>query len=113
MIDNITLTISNTSSTVYHCSNMTELKLINMTSYIAKFTTWNNYFIAWLMNLSGNTINMFIFFNDITVATTSCDLNTVYFTLGKLALAMFKVAPVTGLRQGFVEEKESVFTNFV
>ncbi len=52
---------------------------------------------------------MFIFFNDITVATETCDLNTVYYTLGKLTLAMFKVSPVTGLRQGFIEEKEKSF----
>jgi glycyl-tRNA synthetase alpha subunit len=57
------------------------------------------------MNLSGNTVNMFIFFNDITVASETCDLNTVYYTLGKLALAMFKVSPVVGLRQGYVEEE--------
>jgi hypothetical protein len=34
-IDNITLTIGNTSSMIYNCANMTEMKLINMTNYIA------------------------------------------------------------------------------
>jgi hypothetical protein len=30
--------------------------------------------------------------------------------MGKLALAMFKVSPVTGLRQGFIEEEEESFS---
>ncbi len=35
MVDNITLTIGNTSSMIYHCTNLTELEMINVTAYIA------------------------------------------------------------------------------
>ena len=96
MVDNITLTIGNTSQAIYDCALMTELKMINLTSYAKKFTSWNNYFLAFIMNLSGNTVNFFNFFFDINSATQTCNLNVIYTTFGKIALAMMKVQPTQG-----------------
>jgi hypothetical protein len=95
-LDNITLTIGNFSQAIYDCALMTELKLINMTAYIAEFTGWNNYLLAFLENLSGNSINLFLIFSNINTATATCDLNTVYTNLGMMALILAKVPPIVG-----------------
>jgi len=76
---------------IIECSNMTESQILNTTSYIGQFSTFNEYLLAFLTNLSGNAFNFFIFFNDIQVASTTCSLNLVYYTIGKFALAIFDV----------------------
>ena len=73
---------------------MVEFEITNTTAYIAEFANFNEYLLAFLTNLSGNTFNIFIFFNDISVAMETCNLNEVYYTIGKIVNALLEVQPL-------------------
>lgn len=64
-LNNITLTLGNTSYFVSECALMVENTYINSTYYIDKFATWNDYWLSFLMNLSGNVVNFFLISADL------------------------------------------------
>ena len=100
MLDNVTLTITNTSHAVYVCTETTMNTYINMTFYIEKFETWDKYWLSFLMNLSGNVVNFYLFFDQVAIASENCDLNGVYNLIGKLLITMLSVQPTEGLSAG-------------
>ena len=65
MMDNITLTLSNSSSLISTCTSSIESTQNGMGGYIASFPDLTNYLLSFLMNLTGNVINFVNIFNNI------------------------------------------------
>ena len=55
--------------------------------------------MSFLMNLSGNVVNFYLFFAQIAEASEKCDLNGVYHLVGKLVIEIISVQPTEGLSQ--------------
>lgn len=91
MLDNVTLTITNTSNAFYQCTVMVEHTYINMTFYIEQFNGWSNYWLSFLMNLSGNVVNFYLFFTEVDKASKACDLNGVYNLIGRIVITILTV----------------------
>jgi hypothetical protein len=46
------------------------------------------------MNMSGNVVNIITIFNIIKVANEDCDLNAIYYNLGRLFYKLSYVKPI-------------------
>lgn len=57
-LDNITLTISNTSSFVSYCTSSVEGTANGMQWYITLFPGITDYILAFFMNLGGNVVSI-------------------------------------------------------
>ena len=93
-VNNMTLTMSNISNGVTFCTKSVETTHNGMMWYITQFGSGLDYFLAFLMNIGGNVVNMVNAVNGIIEAGKICDLPTVYYNSGRITRFLSKVTPL-------------------
>jgi len=81
----VTGTISNSATTVNTCTYSAQLSYYSFQDYYSGFTDFGNYALSMVMNMVTNTQNLINAMNAISTAETTCDLNTLYYNIGKIA----------------------------
>lgn len=94
LFDNVTLTVSNTANFMYTCTTSVQSTQTDLNSYQAQFGSIDFYLLSFLMNMSGNVVNIITIFNLIKASNDNCDLTTIYYNSGRLFYKLSYVKPI-------------------
>jgi hypothetical protein len=110
LFNNFTTVLSTTTDFLSKCTTSTEETQKSLATYIVLFPKIDDYFLAFLMNLTGNLVSMYNVFNQLVAASQTCDYLTMADRIGNLVKRLYNVAPIeAGALETFDVKKTDVY----
>ena len=93
-VDNLTMSISNTSDIIYQCTNVAQSNQAWLTTYFESFNGTANYVLALVMNMAKYAPNLISANNIIQDNLENCDLVGAYFQVGRITRMLLSPTPI-------------------